>query len=202
MITQNPKKFWLAKSKKKRWREYILPGRNDKDFHDEGLQQAKFLEEYYFPNDIVLEYGCGIGRILKHIKARRKIGLDIVPKFISIAKQDLNSEYYLIDEFKETADFIYSISVIQHNVKEEREIMMKNIFNLLRTGGSALINFPHENSDVYDKKDLFVHVFTKKEVEEYGKMFDKYDIFEGNLVNYAGKKTNKNNEYFLLVGKL
>jgi SAM-dependent methyltransferase len=200
MITANPKLFWNNKSAKPNWREYILPKRTNEEFEKEGTLEAKNISKFIDKNDVVLEYGCGNGRILKYITANRKIGLDICKSYIEKAKADKTSEYYLVDEFKGDADFIYSISVFQHNTNSERLKMLKNIKNLLTKRGRVLISFPHENSTNY-KETEFVHKFTKSEIETYGKLFSDFEILEGNLVNYGDGRPCKYNEYFLLATK-
>jgi len=200
MITSNPIKWWNTVSEKSNWREYILPKRNDEEFYEEGKKQADRLSRFYKYDDIVLEFGCGIGRILRYIKASRKIGLDICSKYIEIAKEeDKTSEYYTY--FDEEVDFIYCLSVMQHNTAKQRLKIMEKIKELLKTGGSAFISFPSEFSEIY-KESSFVHKFTKEEVAEYGRMFSLYSVNSGNLVNYGDKKdTDISNEYFLIVKK-
>lgn len=200
MITDKPVEFWDNISKKKNWREYILPQRTDKEFYDEGLRQANFLLKFYKPGDTVLEYGCGIGRILRHIKAKRKIGLDISERFLAIARLEDSSEYYLANEFYGQADFVYCLSVIQHNNSQERLIILNRIKDLLAPGGSALISFPNQDSQIYNETE-FVHKFSLDEVKQYGLEFDYFDIFVGDLVNYKSPEKSRGNEYFLLVKK-
>lgn len=200
MKTDNPKEFWNKVSIYTNWRDYILPRRTDKEFEDEGLEEANRLSKFIKEDYSVLEYGCGIGRILKHIKAKRKIGLDITDRYLELAKKDKSSEYYLVDEFNEKVDFIYCLSVLQHNNEIERDKIMVNILKLLKDGCKAFIGFPHIESANYIESS-FVHKFTKEEVEKYGKYFSEYEIVEGNLVNYIDGRECKYNEYFLIVKK-
>jgi SAM-dependent methyltransferase len=200
MITDNPKTFWDNISLQKNWREYILPKRTDESFEEEGKKQALEIQQFIDLDDIVLEYGCGIGRILKYIKAKKKVGVDICGTYIEKAKKDKTSQYYLVGECKEKADFIFSLSVLQHNNSKERIKIIQDIKNLLKTNGRALISFPHKDSLNY-KETAFVHKFTQEEVEQYGKMFSDYQVIEGNLINYGDNKKCPFNEYFLLAIK-
>lgn len=200
MKTDNPIDFWNNVSGKKNWREYILPRRTDEEFYDEGQKQANFLLKFYKPDNTVLEYGCGIGRILRYIKARRKIGLDISEKFLAIARLEDDSEYYLEDDFYGKADFIYCLSVVQHNNHIERLHILDRINSLLAPGGVALISFPSDTSQIYNETE-FVHKFSLDEVERYAAIFDSHQIFKGNLVNYKGVENSIDNEYFLLAKK-
>ena len=197
MITDDPISFWNNVADYGTWREFILPKRTDAEFEDEGEREANNLSVFIKDDYTVLEYGCGIGRILKYINAKRKIGLDISVKYLDIAGKDKTSEYYLVDKFHEQVDFIYCLSVIQHNNEIEREKIINNIVDLLKDKGTAVISFPHIDSTVYVETP-FVHKFTKDEVEEYGKHFSEYEIIEGNLVNYKNENKCEYNEYFLI----
>jgi SAM-dependent methyltransferase len=197
MTTDNPIAFWNKVSDYGNWREYILPKRTDQEFEDEGKEEANNISRFIKEDYTVLDYGCGIGRVLKYVKAKRKIGLDISEKYLEIANNDKTSEYYLVDKFNEQVDFIYSLSVLQHNNEIERDKIIKSIVCLLKDGGRALISFAHIKSPNYIETE-FVHKFTKKEVEEYGKHFTEYEIIEGNLVNYKDGKKCDYNEYFLI----
>jgi SAM-dependent methyltransferase len=190
MITNKPKQFWNKVSKAKNWREYILPKRSDEEFETEGIEHARLLDKYYKYSDTILDYGCGTGRILKHMDSKRKIGVDISEDYIELAKEDTSSEYYVTGKFRGKVDFIYSIAVLQHNAKPERLKIIKRILKLLNDGGRVFLHFPNVDSPNYRETD-FVHVFTREEVEEYGKMFSGYKIEERNFYKF-NKEFDKN----------
>jgi len=204
MKTENPYKFWSEIQDKENWRDYIIPKRTIKEFDDEGKLQAEQMKSHYDKDtDVVLDYGTGIGRVLKHMRGKRKIGLDISKTFVAKAKKnDSSSEYYTVDDFSETADFIYSLLVLQHNTEEYRRLIINNIFNLLAPHGKTFISFPKFDSDIY-KEGKFVHKFTIEEVKSYGSVFDNYIIYEDNLVGYKDQRgkyiqTVGTNEYILV----
>ncbi|MCC5021802.1 MAG: glycosyltransferase [Candidatus Synoicihabitans palmerolidicus] len=72
-----------------------------------GLARAyrRWLAHYYgllIPADAsVLEIGCGTGELLKHIPTRRKLGLDISPRQIELARANVPSAEFRITDGKE-----------------------------------------------------------------------------------------------------
>jgi len=123
MITDD-KNFWNNKAKSDKWQEYILPGRTSDEFEKEGLAQAIQFCNLINKDNVVLEYGCGVGRITKYLRfwSDNVIGIDICDGYIQKAKEknkDLPGlRFYTTDEYKNkenVADFIISIMVMQHN---------------------------------------------------------------------------------------
>jgi len=206
MSVKNPKIFWQEISKKNNWKDYILPRKSPDDFDREGFLEMQRLLYFYDKNSIVVDYGCGIGRVAKYVamNAKKVIGLDINDDFVEIARNYVkspNAEFYCSDVFFEEkiADFVYCLMVLQHNDADNRKKIIRQINNLLKIKGTVVINFPRFESDYY-KETMFVHKFKRDEVEEYGKFFTSYKIIEGNLPNYE-KIFNKNisHEYFLIA---
>lgn len=200
----DPKKFWNEISQRPDWREYILPKRTIKQFIEEGRKEATKISEHIENGSLVIDYGCGIGRItipmMKY--AKRVVGLDISEKFINLAQKGAG-EYHLVDDFKEweAATFVYSISVIQHNPPEERKKIVNHIYRLLKKGGQFFANFPKAGK-VY-RESSFVHVFTEQElVDLIGDAgFKRMSLFTGNLAAYGGKPPEGENEFFILAQK-
>ena len=199
-LLKNPKSFWEALGKRKNWIDYILPKRKDSDFWDEGIHEAENIKKYIEDNSFVIEYGCGIGRIAKPMKKHCKkiIGLDICKDFVKKAGED----FYTIEDFKEKdiATFIYCISVLQHNDKENRIKIIKNIYELLKKGGSCFINFPIKG-EIYSGNTWFVSVFKDEELLDLFKDFSDVKLIKGNLVKYGLKEIKGNNETFVLAKK-
>ena len=207
---RDPEKFWARLAKTDNWRDYILPKRNDQEFWEEGLRQVKAIEKYVFPQDIVIDYGCGIGRMAKYMATRchRVIGIDICKSFIEIAQEMTNVPNVEFYKFNRKcnhyigagmADFIYCISVIQHNTPENRELIMDDIYTFLKPGGRCFINFPRLGP-IY-RGSQFVTVFTEESVRQLAHKFSEVIIEPGNLVGYGGRKIEGDNELFLIATK-
>ena len=147
-MIQNPKTFWQGISERKDWKDYILPNRADADFDAEGLAEAQRLFYFFDSSSTVVDYGCGIGRVLKYVAERAGyvVGLDICPAFLSRAKESIkrdNVAFFPSDEYQRenVADLVYSLMVFQHNDAENRAGIMRHIRRILRTGGVAIVNF-------------------------------------------------------------
>jgi ubiquinone/menaquinone biosynthesis C-methylase UbiE len=206
VITENVKHFWDAISNRPDWVQYILPKRTDKEFEQEGRLQANdILKLFPLNGGTVIEYGCGIGRISKYMSqhANRMVGLDICEAFLKKAReQDTSSEYILSDVFREksVADFVYSVSVMQHNTFKNAQKAMTSILRMLKQGGTCLITFAH--GPVYGES-AFIHKYSEDEVKALSSEFSEVTIIKSNLVRYAGYTIpdNEKNELILLAKK-
>lgn len=205
-MTEDPKIFWDSISEK-HYRKYILPNRTDKEFESEGISQAKWLKQFLNSSDVIIDYGCGIGRVTRYMASYcgSIIGLDICTKFIELARQrnaDLsNIRFESVLDYKNqtnVADFIFSLMVLQHNNASDRLIIINDIKRLLKPSGISIINFPKKSSSHY-KETGFVKTFTKSEVSEYGDLFQCHEIIEDNLILLKGADMSEKHEYFLLV---
>jgi len=196
--------FWDKVAKQPNWQDYILPGKTPQQFHDSGVQQAKLLEALADKNKTVLDYGCGIGRVLKHVAPMFKTayGVDVCQDFLTKASEYCNG----IDNIRLTkpkkVDVVYSLMVMQHNSPEKRKQIMADIYKMLKIGGIAIIQFPDANSKLY-KETKFVHRFTKKEIKELAAPFRFYGIGYYNLAAYQSKyfDPNETNELLLIATK-
>jgi len=204
MITKNPKEFWNNISSGENWRDYVLPKRTDEEADAEGLKQSDIISPYLIKPGVCVDYGCGVGRVTKHFNKHttRMIGLDICDRFIKIAKErDKESEYYNIEDFKEkdVADFVFSLSVMQHNDEENQLKILQNIYDILKPCGRTYITFA--SGDVYHESE-FIHKFTIEEIKNLASMFKEVKIEGGSLAVYYGKTvSNIPNELILIATK-
>jgi SAM-dependent methyltransferase len=199
----HPETFWQEVSARENWRDYILP-RGSKDVLDaEGLEEASRLFYFFDSASTVVDYGCGIGRVLQYVaeRAGHVVGLDISQNYLNRAKGFIkknNVAFYQSGEYQKenVADLVYCLMVLQHNDQAHRGRIMGHIHTILKTGGTAVVNFPRYESAYY-KEGTFIHKFKKEEVAALGSMFRSYRIIEGNLPNYEREYTGAN-EYFLI----
>lgn len=205
-MIQDPTTFWRGIAERPNWKDYILPGRTDADFDAEGFAEAQRLFCFFDNSSTVVDYGCGIGRVLKYVapECLHAVGIDICPAFLTTAaeliKRD-NVALFQPDEYRRenVADLVYSLMVLQHNDPLNQLKIMCHIHRILRPNGTAIVNFPRHESAYY-KEGPFVHKFTRREVATFGGMFRFFRIFEGNLSGYE-KQCAGDNEYFLIAVK-
>ena len=180
-----------------------MPRDSQESFDAEGLEEAIRLFYFFDGTSTVVDYGCGVGRVLQYVaqRARHVVGIDISRNYLDRARELIkkdNLEFYEPGQYQKenVADLVYSIMVLQHNDQAHREEMVQHIYRLLKTGGVAVISFPCYGSTYY-KEGEFIHKFRKEEVESYGATFQSCRIVEGNLPNYE-KQYDGINEYFLI----
>jgi SAM-dependent methyltransferase len=202
--------MWCGFAKESKWREYILPKRSDEEFYLEGELQAEALKKYITEFDSVLEFGCGIGRVLCNINSDKKTGVDVCQEFLdkipdpNIVKIKSDGRSILgIDN--ESVDFIYSLMVFQHTKKEDHVNTLGRLYEILANGGKMLIQFP-QNPNSYYKQSEFVNIYTKEEIISYCEAcgITNFEILEDNLVGYGDGLVTPdtvNREYFLIINK-
>ena len=206
VITENAKEFWDAVSKRPNWIQYILPKRTAEEFVEEGrLQAEEILSLFALSGGTVIDYGCGIGRISRHMAkhADRMIGMDICAAFLDRARQqDGSTEYVLSDAFTDqnVADFVYSIFVMQHNTEANVKQAMASIHRMLKPGATCLVSFA--SGPVYSEGD-FIHKFCEAEVRGLASGFSDVTIIKSNLVRYGGYEIpdGQTNEIILVAKK-
>jgi len=111
--------------------------------------------------DKVLDFGCGIGRLMKPISklCESIVGVDISEAMIGYGFEYCKGENNIM--FKamqsETAipigndalDKIYSLIVLQHTEKHKAFKILCELGRILKTGGKILIQYPDMRQDIY-----------------------------------------------------
>jgi SAM-dependent methyltransferase len=95
-----------------------------------------------------LDIGCATGRMTRHMKFGRVVGVDISQGMIDQAHKDNpQQEYYVIDGKSlaglsaEDFDFVFSHSTLNHLTQMSYlEDMFNEIYRVLKKGGTARIN--------------------------------------------------------------
>lgn len=148
---------------------YILPRRTPAQYDNEGRQQAAALQPLIPDNATVLDYGCGTGRVAKHITAGRVVGVDVNHRYLTEASRHIECHHtdgLTIPLPDNTFDFAYSLMVLQHCWRGDHKTIVGEIARVLKVGGSAYIQFPDETSGYY-RDGPFVNVYGPNEVASY-----------------------------------
>ena len=138
----------------------ILSNANDEETFDyEGERTARELSSFIKPNSVVLDLGCGIGRIEKFLphNCKKCIGIDVSRRMISLAKKRLdafrNVSFYRnngrdLSLFPDRMfDFVFSIFTLQHLDKEDACYYLIEINRVLKQSGKAYIQFSNLLND-------------------------------------------------------
>ena len=117
---------------------HIHPLGVDKELYEQsGIKDAEEVLKWVKPEDYVMDYGCGNGRVLRHIP-NKKVGIDAVRRMADFV--------VLPSEFNDKVDVIYSISVFIHNSYETGKEIIKWMKWHINEGGLMLLQIP-----IYDK---------------------------------------------------
>lgn len=147
---------------------------DEERFEKGGKADADRMRQWITPESVVLDVGCGIGRVEKYLAphCRAIHAVDVSKEMLRQAKEHLSgienvffhhtSSIDLSFADDEMFDFAFSLLVLQHMEKEDAYLSLCEIYRTLKEGGRAYIQFPSLFSDVYS--DLFI---------EYAKMDDR-----------------------------
>ena len=119
-----------------------------------GGEFAEELKKFVEPNSVVLDIGCGIGRVEKFLAPYCKEihGVDVSGKMIKLARKRINykSAYFHKNNGKDlsifpdwTFDFVFSVAVFQHIEKEDACFYLMEIYRILKKNGKAYLQFPN-----------------------------------------------------------
>lgn len=149
--------------------------------HDkETCQKIQYTGTSVFRNKIVADIGCGCGAFLDFISGVAELVIAVEPSetYRKIMDRKKYHTYayteQALDDFRGKADVVTSFDVIEH--VEDPEAFLGNIFELLKSGGKAVIGTPTDApimrqllGEIYEKKLLFstqhLWIFSEKSLE-------------------------------------
>ena len=158
----------------------------------------------------VLEIGVGTGRVARavlDIGCKHLTGLDISPKTIARAKENLLDKYKNVELINQNIedfsrpnyyDVAYSVLTFMHIENMQKALM--NIVNALKPGGSAVLSISRQR-DRLDYENRSVKLFPK-EPEFYTKMLEKLgcsiaqtiDLIDTYIYPPTGEKSTEHGE--------
>ncbi len=147
---------WDAVAKTEETARHSVSGFANLDEYDragrESVEMFKSLVGIH-PEDIILEIGCGVGRVGRIIAplCKKWIGTDASKNMLKYAEQGLleghknielihTNGFDLSDVESETVDFVYSHFVFMHIDEWDRYIYVKEAYRILKPGGKVYID--------------------------------------------------------------
>lgn len=194
MIRQDVFDGWQAAAKSNDYAYLIHPTgrdaeayeRSGKAYADMILSKVKQYADTLNPKvkgkPVIMDYGCGNGRILCHIPDP-KVGIDIVPEAAAMVGG------YTPEEYTGKVDVIYSVNVLIHNTYDDGCKVIDWMRGRLKKGGLLLLQMPIYDSPKEPTNYLDVGVWT---YDMLVKATDGYKIIEA--------KTNPASFSFETVG--
>ncbi len=149
------KTTWNTLARSERWAKVFVAGYTDEErFQTTADHTVQILEAYagVRPTDVVLEIGCGVGRVGKVLSAKcaRWIGTDISAQMLEIARQRLaglaNVELVelrdvgLSEIADASIDLVYCTVVFIHLFEWDRYAYVKEAFRILRPHGRCFFD--------------------------------------------------------------
>jgi ubiquinone/menaquinone biosynthesis C-methylase UbiE len=142
--------------------DLILSNRDPELFEAAGRYDAEnVLGPMIGPEDVVLDLGCGIGRVARYVAplCRELWAVDASEAMLKMARERLadrpnvrfaqSSDTSLPDVPDGSIDFAYSLLTLQHVEREHAFLLLREIRRILRPDGSAHLTFPNLLSDRY-----------------------------------------------------
>lgn len=142
-------------------RRLILNDGDPAAFERAGRADAERLGELFGPDDVVLDLGCGIGRVARYVApgCRELWAVDASEAMLASARRRLEglanvrfarSEGTAMPAVPgESVDMAYSLLTLQHLEREDAFALLRDLRRALRPGGRAFLTFPNLLSDTY-----------------------------------------------------
>ncbi len=177
------------------YRQYWNTGKASAQKIDQILQSANIA-----PNARIAEWGCGMGRILRHMPEHYECyGFDYNPEAIKWCISHLSGNWLVNDLMPplamedEKLDAIFAISVFTHLSQEAHFAWVQEIFRVLKPGGIFIPSFhcqpgtgqllPHEQAR-FDAGNLVIRGGVKEGSRIYTAYHPRHFIENDLLANF------------------
>jgi len=133
--------------------------KDEHEFWQSGAEEAERLRKFVSRSSVVLDVGCGLGRVEKYLAPYCKEinSVDISARMLRFAKNNLKEQSNVFlhrNNGKDLSffpdkkfDFVFCLLVLQHLEKEDAFMYMKEIYRVLGRGRVACMQFPDFLSD-------------------------------------------------------
>ena len=115
---------------------------------------------YISAEDVVLDFGCGGGFLLKSIQCGKKLGVEVNPAALETARRNGVEIYTDADHVPDdSVDVLISNHALEHTLDPLQEL--KTLLRKVRPGGKVVFYVPCDTIHVkYDPSDVNHHLFT------------------------------------------
>lgn len=109
---------------------------------------SDFFQAWIRRSDTVVDLGCGYGEFLNHVKAARRIGVDLNPDSAGMVKSDIEFHESRADRLDflddDSVDVVFSSNLLEHlQDKTEVERTIAEVRRVLRPGGHFIALGPN-----------------------------------------------------------
>lgn len=161
-------------------------------FYESGKHNIDFIEDtlrkhnVFLTDKIVLDFGCGVGRLSKALasRCRHVYGIDISSSHIELAnmhtKNTANTTFTLIScpediiPFKAVGvDVVVTLIVLQHNRPNIMKKYITELLGIVKVGGVAVLHIPYFIPNYWAEPTpglMEMHYITKEEVNIIAQM--------------------------------
>lgn len=140
----------------------ILNEADPEAFERAGRQDAERLAPLIDPGAVVMDLGCGIGRVARYVAPRCRTlwAVDASEVMLAHARRRLadaggdvrfaRSAGTSVPALPDDAvDLAYSLLTLQHLEREDAFALLRDLRRIVRPGGRAYLTFPNLLSDTY-----------------------------------------------------
>jgi SAM-dependent methyltransferase len=103
--------------------------------------------------DRILDFGCGVGRTLRHFAPKEIEGCDVDAEAIAWMQQNIGTTRFAANRFEpplpwpdETFGLVYSVSIFTHLDEKTQLAWLAELARVLRPGGCALLTVQSEHA--------------------------------------------------------
>jgi ubiquinone/menaquinone biosynthesis C-methylase UbiE len=137
-----------------------------REFEERGMKDVEILRKFVSPDSVVLDLGCGIGRVDKYLSpyCKRLCGVDVSDRMLALAKKRLtgipNVELYRnngrdLSQFRdETFDLIVALLLFHHLDRQDAKIYLGEIIRVLKQDGKGYLQFPNRLSPHFSSEKM------------------------------------------------
>ena len=137
--------YWTPEDEDEAMKMIIEPYMSWEEFEASGKRGALQIKQLLPDTDsAVLDFGCGIGRVLRYLMDYKKLyGVDVSRNMLAMARRRLpfdNLELIHITDCTlplddESVDLVYSFLTLQHIDREDVVTLVREFHRILKAGG-------------------------------------------------------------------